>query len=194
MMTVVESDVSCAIGTRIEASKRYPMRRNEVVAAFGTMLVIAGVIAAVAPISSAENKESVLHTFTYHADGGFPFAGLTFDAKGNLYGVSYLAGDGNEGVCCGVVFQLTPNKTGWKFKVIYTFTGGVTDGEAPSGSVVFDSSGNLYVAGRLSIQIYGYSPATGVNPPSPFAPFSNNPIFSKLPDQPEFLLWVADQS
>ncbi len=113
-------------------------------AAFGTMLVIAGVIAAVAPISSAENKESVLHTFTYHADGGFPFAGLTFDAKGNLYGVSYLAGDGNEGVCCGVVFQLTPNKTGWKFKVIYTFTGGVTDGEAPSGSVVFDSSGNLY--------------------------------------------------
>jgi hypothetical protein len=66
-------------------------------------------------------------------------------------------------------------------------------GFGPSG-LAFDSSGNLYVAGRLSNQIYGYSPATGVNPPSPFAPFSNNPIFSKLPDQPEFLLWVADQS
>jgi hypothetical protein len=66
-------------------------------------------------------------------------------------------------------------------------------GFGPSG-LAFDSSGNLYVAGRLSNQIYGYSPATGVNPPSPFVPFSNNPIFSNLPDQPEFLLWVPDQS
>jgi hypothetical protein len=66
-------------------------------------------------------------------------------------------------------------------------------GFGPSG-LAFDSSGNLYVAGRLAQQIYGYSPATGKNPPSPFVPFSGNPIFSKLPDQPEFLLWVADQS
>jgi len=66
-------------------------------------------------------------------------------------------------------------------------------GFGPSG-LAFDSSGNLYVAGRLSSQIYGYSPATGVNPPSPFVPFSTNPIFSNLPDQPEFLLWVTDQS
>jgi hypothetical protein len=66
-------------------------------------------------------------------------------------------------------------------------------GFGPSG-LAFDSSGNLYVAGRLSKEINAYSPATGVNPPSPFVPFSNNPIFSKLPDQPEFLLWVPDQS
>jgi hypothetical protein len=66
-------------------------------------------------------------------------------------------------------------------------------GFGPSG-LAFDASGNLYVAGRLSNQIYGYSPATGVNPQSPFVPFSNNPIFSNLPDQPEFLLWVPDQS
>jgi hypothetical protein len=62
-------------------------------------------------------------------------------------------------------------------------------GFGPSG-VTFDSSGNLYVAGRLSQQIYGYSP-TGKTPP--FVPFSNNPIFPSLPDQPEFLLWIADQ-
>jgi hypothetical protein len=66
-------------------------------------------------------------------------------------------------------------------------------GFGPSG-LAFDSSGNLYVSGRLSNQIYGYSRATGINPPSPFVPFSNNPIFEKLPDQPEFLLWVPDQS
>jgi len=28
--------------------------------------------------------------------------------------------------------------------VIYTFTGPITGGEAPTGSVVFDASGNLY--------------------------------------------------
>ena len=62
------------------------------------------------------------------------------------------------------------------------------------GELEGHSFGNLFVAGRLSNQIYGYSSATGVNPPSPFVPFSTNPIFSKLPDQPEFLLWVPDQS
>jgi uncharacterized repeat protein (TIGR03803 family) len=121
------------------------MQWNKVLAVFGTMLVVAGVIATVAPISSAESKESVLHTFTFHGDGGFPFAGLTFDAKGNLYGVSDFGGDLNEGICCGLVFQLTPdNSGGWTFKVIYTFTGPITGGEAPTGSVVFDASGNLY--------------------------------------------------
>jgi uncharacterized repeat protein (TIGR03803 family) len=121
------------------------MQRNRVLALLGKMLAVAGVVAALAPISSAESKESVLHTFTFHADGGFPFAGLTSDAKGNLYGVSDFGGDLNEGICCGVVFQLTPdNSGGWAFKVIYTFTGPITGGEAPTGSVVFDASGNLY--------------------------------------------------
>jgi Beta-propeller repeat len=66
-------------------------------------------------------------------------------------------------------------------------------GFGPSG-LAFDSSGNLYVAGRTSNQIYGYSPATGKTATSPFVPLSNNPIFSNLPDQPEFLSWVPDQS
>jgi len=58
------------------------MQWNKVLAVFGTMLVVAGVIATVAPISSAESKESVLHTFTFHGDGGFPFAGLTLTQRG----------------------------------------------------------------------------------------------------------------
>jgi hypothetical protein len=32
----------------------------------------------------AESQELVLHTFTFHKDGAFPFAGLSFDSKGNL--------------------------------------------------------------------------------------------------------------
>ena len=126
------------------------MRRHQafqigILAALGKMLVVAGMIAILAATSLAQSKENVLHTFTFDAGGGFPFAGLTFDAKGNLYGVSDFGGDLNLGVCCGVVFQLTPdNSGGWTFKVIYTFTGPITGGEAPTGSVVFDASGNLY--------------------------------------------------
>jgi uncharacterized repeat protein (TIGR03803 family) len=95
--------------------------------------------------SSAQAKETVLHSFTYESDGGFPYAGLSFDANGNLYGVTYFAGDPDEGICCGVVFQLASDGAeGWNFNVIHTFTGSDFDGEAPSGSVVFDAAGNMY--------------------------------------------------
>lgn len=55
-------------------------------------------------------KETVLHSFTGGTDGAFPWAGLTTDAAGNLYGVTAGGGDINcfppEG--CGVVFKITP--------------------------------------------------------------------------------------
>lgn len=112
---------------------------------FCTVLVIASVVTMMAALSIAQSTETVLHTFTFGKDGGFPFAGLTFDSKGNLYGVTYFAGDPNEGICCGGVFQLTPKPGGgWTFNVIKRFTGPITQGEAPSGSVVFDAAGNLY--------------------------------------------------
>ncbi|MGO9648946.1 MAG: choice-of-anchor tandem repeat GloVer-containing protein [Terriglobales bacterium] len=58
----------------------------------------------------ATGKETVLHSFTGGADGGFPWAGLTMDSAGNLYGV---ATGGGDTACsppsgCGVVFKLTP--------------------------------------------------------------------------------------
>lgn len=108
-------------------------------------ILVAAVAAVVfLPISFSQTTETVLHTFDYRADGGFPFAGLTLDAEGNLYGVSEDGGDPNEGICCGVVFELTPENGNWAFKVIHAFLGGDFDGEAPTGSVVFDKSGNLY--------------------------------------------------
>jgi len=56
-------------------------------------------------------KETILHTFTGGADGAYPWAGLTMDASGNLYGTAQNGGDLN---CqpkyhgCGVVFKITP--------------------------------------------------------------------------------------
>jgi hypothetical protein len=96
----------------------------------------------------AQTTEQVLHVFSYQKDGGFPFAGLTLDSTGNLYGVSYLGGSGS-GVCCGVVFELSPTGSGWGFKVLHTFTGPDFDGEAPSGSPILDASGNLYGTTQL---------------------------------------------
>jgi uncharacterized repeat protein (TIGR03803 family) len=49
-------------------------------------------------------QETVLHTFTGGADGGYPKAGLVRDPAGNLYGTTCDGGAGNS----GVAFKLAP--------------------------------------------------------------------------------------
>jgi uncharacterized repeat protein (TIGR03803 family) len=50
-------------------------------------------------------KESVLHTFTgATTDGANPFGGLLRDAKGNLYGTTFVGGDFGH----GCVYEITP--------------------------------------------------------------------------------------
>lgn len=85
----------------------------------------------------------VLYTFQQPSDGNAPYAPLTRDATGNLYGITIDGGNSN-GPCqphgCGVVFRLSPAGK----EAIYSFTGGTTDGAHPMGSVVLDSTGNVY--------------------------------------------------
>ena len=72
-------------------------------------------------------KETVLHSFTGGADGGFlvgfPMGGVILDAAGNLYGTTPSGGASNQ----GTVFKL--DTTGTE-TVLYSFTGG-TDGVGP---------------------------------------------------------------
>jgi len=76
-------------------------------------------------------NQSVLHTFTGGADGGFP-SPVIRDSAGNLYGTTST--EGTEGG--GVVFELDPsgNET-----VLYSSTVGF-----PGSGLVRDSRGNLY--------------------------------------------------
>jgi uncharacterized repeat protein (TIGR03803 family) len=64
-----------------------------------------------------------------------PYAPLTGDASGDLYGTTYQGGGAN----LGVVFRL--NKSGET--VLHNFAGG-SDGANPYAGVKLDSAGNLY--------------------------------------------------
>jgi uncharacterized repeat protein (TIGR03803 family) len=90
-------------------------------------------------------KETDLYAFTGASDGAASVASLIFDGVGNLYGTTNYGGTTGctSGYGCGVVFELTPGKTGWKESVLHRFTGG-SDGAYPMASVVLDTTGNLY--------------------------------------------------
>ncbi len=92
---------------------------------------------------------SVIYNFCAKSgcpDGSSPFAGLTIDAKGNLYGTAYFGGTFDE----GVVFEL--DTTG-KQTVLHSF-GGKKDGIYPEGGAMYmDAKGDLYgttIAGGAS--------------------------------------------
>jgi uncharacterized repeat protein (TIGR03803 family) len=108
-----------------------------------------GTVFQLAPLSNGTWAERVLYSFQALPDGQYPYAGLTFDTLGNLFGTTYSGGNSNTNGCgytgCGVVFELKPSSGGkWAESVIYAFNGG-TDGDDPYyGSLAIDAAGNLF--------------------------------------------------
>jgi|HubBroStandDraft_5_1064220.scaffolds.fasta_scaffold06116_4 uncharacterized repeat protein (TIGR03803 family) len=92
---------------------------------------------------SKTGEETQLHIFTGHADGGWPIANLVSDKVGNLYGTASGGGDTNcdGGYGCGTVFKIDAQGN---YTVLYTFTGGTSDGATPEAGLILDSAGNLY--------------------------------------------------
>jgi uncharacterized repeat protein (TIGR03803 family) len=98
-----------------------------------------GTVFELSPSSDGTWSEQVLHNFAYGGDGGFPFGGVVFDSKGNLYGTTAFGGTSE-----GTVFQLVPGANGtWTENILYNFTG-ASDGGNPYSGVVLDRAGNVY--------------------------------------------------
>ncbi len=105
-----------------------------------------------APPAQAQTFK-VLYSFTGGEDGGWPQAGPTMDAAGNIYGTTFSGGDFG-GDCtrygfagCGTVFMLSKQGVNWTFSSLYAFHGGVAvtgDGSGPSAPVTIGPDGTLY--------------------------------------------------
>jgi hypothetical protein len=117
---------------------------------------LGGTVFMLTPTASGPWKEYLLYQFTGGADGGGPFAGVTLDSAGNVYGTTKTGGlqeancmtPFNTNPGCGVVFMLhrpaTVTTTPWQESVLYSFTGG-TDGMLPAyGTVVLGGKGTVF--------------------------------------------------
>jgi hypothetical protein len=89
--------------------------------------------------------ETILYRFRGNPDGNAPAGDLTFDAAGDLYGITE-AGGSNAGF--GTVYELARSNGGWSESVLYNFTQ-PPDGGYPKSGVIFDQSGSLYGTASL---------------------------------------------
>ncbi|MGO9516897.1 MAG: choice-of-anchor tandem repeat GloVer-containing protein, partial [Candidatus Korobacteraceae bacterium] len=146
----------------------------------------------VATMAVQAQTYQVIHNFTGGLDGANPWAGLTIDVGGNLYGV---AGGGGNGSCafygtsgCGTAFKLTSKNGTWVFAPLYSFHGG-SDGEFPVAAMTIGSNGSLYGTTAGGGQgTCTFNPSTGcgtvfnlkptpTRPPTPLTPWLENLLY-----------------
>jgi uncharacterized repeat protein (TIGR03803 family) len=94
-------------------------------------------------VSSSGFAERVLHNFGVGGgprDGYFPYAALTFDSAGNLYGTT-----ANGGLYSfGTVFELAPTSGSNSYQILHNFNPASGEGSYPYSTLIIDAAGNLY--------------------------------------------------
>lgn len=131
---ILHSFTECPIGHTASPDSR--LIRDEEGNLYGTAWDAGfGLVGNVFKIDASGNYHSIYDFHRVH-DGRHPYAGLSRDSAGNLYGTTNRGGSKNV----GIVFKIDPagNET-----VLHDFTGG-DDGAIPWGTVIRDSDGNLY--------------------------------------------------
>jgi uncharacterized repeat protein (TIGR03803 family) len=106
----------------------------------GRFLLVVGAILLLAVPAVYAQTITVLHNFTGGGDGAYPYAGLTMDRAGNLYGTTSMGGAEDY----GEVFRLSHAGSGWILTPLYSFKGYPNDGAEPFGGVIIGPDGSLY--------------------------------------------------
>lgn len=97
--------------------------------------------ASVCKASSCPWTETPLYAFqgsnNNGTDGASPIGNVVFDQSGNIYGTTFHGGTGGY----GTAYELTHSRSGWSETQLWNAT---LDLQYPAGTMIFDSSGNLY--------------------------------------------------
>lgn len=103
---------------------------------------------------------STQYSFTGPLFGG-PNSSLIMDAKGNLYGTTYLDGQYNRGAAFKLALKVNGDE--WIYTSLQDFTGG-TDGGYPIGGLLRDANGNLYGTASSGGAHYDYGVVFQITP------------------------------
>ncbi len=127
---------------------------------FASLITLA-LIVATSQVAQAQTL-TVLHNFMKGADGAVPYAGLTIDQAGRLYGTTTTDSGG-----LGTVFRMSHQGSGWTLTPLHRFRGGPINGQAPEARVVFGPEGLLYGTTQLGGNNNG-GIAFSLSPPATF--------------------------
>jgi len=132
-----------------------------------------GSLAAIASQAAQAQTYNVLYNFLGGSAGHDPYAGLTMDKLGNLYGTDGVGGTGD-----GIAFRLNHTNSGWIFTTIYKFGSDflAQDGAGPLARVIIGPDGRLYGTTASGGEYGGFNGGgCGVvfdlTPPAPTSPF-----------------------
>jgi uncharacterized repeat protein (TIGR03803 family) len=123
--------------------------------------IVGGAVFELSPVTGGGSwTETTLFQFTAD-DEGQNANGVIFDSSGNLYGITGTGGNNSNchGGGCGVVYELSLSGGVWSESLLNNFTG-VPGGGVPAGTLLLDSTENLYgttqVGGATDSTCEGY--------------------------------------